>query len=185
MNSATAARAFLRPTAAVGGPTTERDSPLACERWEPLGTTDPSTRERARVHSVHRCTVRDAQADLTPPRLAPDRESSAMGQWPKIIRVSLLADLDAPRKQRQTVGRVWQPLADEHGATVAESTVTDAVATMRRELVGARWMSGSPDPCPGAEAEVGFGELRALIGGIMANCSSSCSACRIRAGQFR
>jgi hypothetical protein len=35
----------------------------------------------------------------------------------------LLADRQAPRKQRHTGRRVWQRLVAEHGAVVAEITV--------------------------------------------------------------
>lgn len=128
-----------------------------------------SVRELARVHGVHRRTVRAALADSTPPpRKEPVRESPAMGPWLKIIRAWLVADLVAPRKQRHTARRVWQRLVDEHGATVAESTVTHAVAKIRRELVGTPVDVAVPQThAPGAEAEVDFGEFQALIGGIM------------------
>ena len=128
-----------------------------------------SVRELARVHGVHRRTVRAALADSTPPpRKEPVRESPAMGPWLKIIRAWLVADLQAPRKQRHTARRVWQRLVDEHGATVAESTVTHAVAKIRRELVGTPVDVAVPQThAPGAEAEVDFGEFQALIGGIM------------------
>jgi len=57
---------------------------------------------------------------------------------------------------------------DEHGATVAESTVTHAVAKIRRELIGTPADVAVPQThAPGAEAEVDFGEFQALIGGIM------------------
>lgn len=130
---------------------------------------DMSVRELARVHGVHRRTVRAALADSTPPpRKEPVRESPAMGPWLKIIRAWLVADLQAPRKQRHTARRVWQRLVDEHGATVAESTVTHAVAKIRRELVGTPVDVAVPQThAPGAEAEVDFGEFQALIGGIM------------------
>ena len=128
-----------------------------------------SVRELARVHGVHRRTVRAALADSTPPvRKVPDRVAPATGPWLTIIRAWLVADLDAPRKQRHTGRRVWQRLVDEHGATVAESTVTHAVAKIRRELIGTPADVAVPQThAPGAEAEVDFGEFQAMIGGIM------------------
>jgi len=130
---------------------------------------DVSVRELARVHGVHRRTVRAALADSTPPpRKAPVRVAPAVGPWLEIVRAWLVADLEAPRKQRHTARRVWQRLVDEHGATVAESTVTHAVARIRRELIGTPVNVAVPQThAPGAEAEVDFGEFQALIGGIM------------------
>ena len=46
----------------------------------------------------------------------------------------LLADRDAPRKQRHTGPRVWQRLVAEHGAVLAEITVSRYVTRRRREL---------------------------------------------------
>jgi hypothetical protein len=95
-----------------------------------------SVSDLARVHGVHRRTVRAALADSTPPpRKAPVRVALAVGPRLENIRAWLVADLDAPRKQRHTARRVWQGLVDEHGATAAESTVTHAVAKIRRELI--------------------------------------------------
>ena len=100
-----------------------------------------SVRELARVHRVHRRTVRTALTDSTPPpRKAPARVAPAIGPWLEIVRARLVADLDAPRKQRHTARRLWQRLVDEYGTTVAESTVCHAVAKIRRELIGPRSM---------------------------------------------
>ena len=46
----------------------------------------------------------------------------------------LMADRDAPRKQRHTAKRIWQRLVDEHGADVAESTVRQYVRARKRAL---------------------------------------------------
>ena len=43
-------------------------------------------------------------------------------------------DLRAPRKQRHTARRVWQRLAEEHGAQLAESTVRAMVAQLKEEI---------------------------------------------------
>ena len=42
--------------------------------------------------------------------------------------------VDVPRKQRHTARRVWQRLVAEHGATLAEVTVSRYVARRRVEL---------------------------------------------------
>jgi hypothetical protein len=46
----------------------------------------------------------------------------------------LLADRDVAPKQRHTARRVWQRLVAEHGAGVAEVTVSRYVARRRAEL---------------------------------------------------
>lgn len=74
----------------------------------------------------------------------------------------LLADKDAPRKQRHTARRVWQRLVAEHGATVSEVTVSRYVAARKRELGLDRVEVTIPQTHqPGAEAEVDFGEFYA------------------------
>ena len=52
----------------------------------------------------------------------------------QVIDGWLLADRDVPRKQRHTARRVWQRLVAEHGAGVAEVTVSRYVARRRVEL---------------------------------------------------
>jgi hypothetical protein len=81
-----------------------------------------SIRELAEKHRVHRRTVRQALASaIPPPRKAyPPRPRSAIGAYAAVIDGWLLADRDAPRKQRHTARRVWQRLVAEHGAVLAE-----------------------------------------------------------------
>src|SRR5262249_30425911 len=85
----------------------------------------------------------------------------------EIIDSWLLDDLAVPRKQRHTARRVWQRLVAEHGATLAEVTVSRYVARRRIEL-GLDPVEG---PVPqthetGAGAEVEFGEFSATIAGV-------------------
>jgi len=72
-----------------------------------------SIRALADLHRVHRRVVRQALASPVPPaRAVPVRESPQMGPWVVTIRGWLVADLDAPVKQRHTARRVWQRLVD-------------------------------------------------------------------------
>lgn len=49
------------------------------------------------------------------------------GRLRELIDAWLVADLEAPRKQRHTAKRIWRRLVDEHGAQVAETAVRDYV----------------------------------------------------------
>ncbi|SDI84954.1 Transposase [Arthrobacter subterraneus] len=127
-----------------------------------------SIRELSRVHRVHRRTVREALACAEPPaRKTPVRESPVLGPWKEIITGWLKEDLTAPVKQRHTGRRVWQRLVEEHGAQIAESTVTHAVSRIRKELaVAVADVAVHQTHAAGAEAEVDFGEFWAVIAGI-------------------
>src|SRR5712691_9226338 len=126
-----------------------------------------SIRELARRHGVHRRAVRQAlAAALPPPRKTPERRPAPkLGPYRGLIDGWLLADREAPRKQRHTAKRIWQRLVDEHGADVAETTVRDYVRRRRREL-------GEPGEAfvpqvhePGIEAEVDWGEAEIVLAG--------------------
>ncbi|MGH3594225.1 MAG: hypothetical protein ACRDRF_24805, partial [Pseudonocardiaceae bacterium] len=68
----------------------------------------------------------------------------------------LIADREVPRKQRHTARRIWQRLVAEHGAALAEVTVSRYVARRRLELGldGVEVMVPQTHP-PGAEALCG------------------------------
>ena len=71
------------------------------------------------------------------------------------------------RKQRHTARRVWQRLVAEHGATLAEVTVSRHVARRKAELGLDRVEVAVPQTHPaGAEAEVDFGEFYATVAGV-------------------
>ena len=94
-----------------------------------------SIRQLAVKYRVHRRTVRAALVDaVPPPRKAAEREAVAFGPYEPVVRSWLIADLDAPRKQRHTARRVWQRLLEEHDAQVAESTIRPHVARLKVEV---------------------------------------------------
>ncbi len=129
-----------------------------------------SIRELAERYRVHRRTVRQALASaLPPPRKAyPRRPRPAIDPYSEVIDSWLLADRDMPRKQRHTARRVWQRLVAEHGATLAEVTVSRYVTARRAELGLHRVEVAVPQAHrPGAEAEVDFGEFAATIAGVL------------------
>lgn len=131
---------------------------------------DSSIRELAEKHGVHRRTVRQALASAVPPprKVYSRRPRPAVDAYAAVIDGWLLADRDAPRKQRHTARRIWQRLVAEHGASLAEVTVSRYVARRRAELGLDRVEVAVPQArLPGAEAEVDFGEFHASIAGTM------------------
>jgi len=129
-----------------------------------------SIRELARKHKVHRRVVRQALASATPPerRRSAPKSAPVMGPYEDTVRSWLIADKDAPKKQRHTARRVWTRLVAEEGAPVAESTVREAVRRIRAEIADPPAEAMVPQVHElGQEAEVDFGELWARIAGVM------------------
>jgi transposase len=135
-------------------------------------------RALARKYDVHRRTVRQAISSPVPPdrkvpvRAAPVRE--AVAGW---IDEMLAEDLAAPRKQRHTARRIFERLADEHGAQVSYSYVAKYVAGRRPEIAaedrgqGAGLAGFVPQVRePGAEAEVDFGDVTVELAGQLTRC---------------
>ena len=128
-----------------------------------------SIRGLAARHGVHRRTVKQALASPVPPtkRSPVDRPAPKLGPYRAVIDEWLLADRDAPVKQRHTAKRIWRRLVDEHGAVVAEVTVRQYVRLRKREL---GWPVGEvfvPQVhAPGVEAEVDWGEALVVLGGV-------------------
>jgi transposase len=135
-----------------------------------------SIRELARRHGVHRRTVRQALASADPPpRKTPERVAPMLGPYREAIDAMLVADLDAPRKQRHTARRVHARLLDEHEAVVSYSTVRDYVRRRRPEIAveHGKVAPGAMVPqehAPGAEAEVDFGEVWVVLDGVKTKC---------------
>ena len=135
-----------------------------------------SIRELARRHGVHRRTVRHALASAEPaPRKAPTRSAPRLDPFKDAIDGMLRADLDAPRKQRHTATRILARLVDEHAATgLSYSTVRDYVRVRRAQidLEGGRRLEAfiAQHHGPGEEAEVDFGEVWVVLGGVRTKC---------------
>ncbi|MHB1490844.1 MAG: IS21 family transposase [Cellulomonas sp.] len=127
-----------------------------------------SIRELSQAHHVHRRTVRQALASAVPPprKVYSRRPMPAIDPFVEVIDSWLLADREVPPKQRHTARRVWQRLVAEHGASLAEVTVSRYVARRRVELGLDKVVVAVPQTHPpGAEGEVDFGEFYATIDG--------------------
>jgi transposase len=127
-----------------------------------------SIRALAERHGVHRRAVREALASPLPsPRKRPEgRPAPKLGAYRELIDEWLIADLDAPRKQRHTAHRVWERLGEEHGAEVSERAVRKWVAHRRRELGEAPAGMVPLVHDPGVEAEVDWGEAVVILRGV-------------------
>jgi transposase len=149
-----------------------------------------SIRALAERHGVHRRTVRQALASpLPPPRKRPERRPApALGPHRETIDAWLIADREAPPKQRHTAHRIYERLIDEHGAEVSERQVRRYVRERRAELgvlVDEAFVPLVHDPA--AEAEVDWGQAEVCLGGeqrkvhlfLMRSCFSG--ACFVQA----
>lgn len=78
----------------------------------------------------------------------------------------LRADLDAPRRQRLTVKRIFDRLLDEHGAEAVTDPMVRAYVADRRPQIAVEAGRGVVHAFipqfhrPGAEAEVDFGDVK-------------------------
>jgi hypothetical protein len=77
-----------------------------------------SGRAIEKKYRVGRRTIVKALSSAWPePRGAPSPRASKLDPFKPVIDEILKADLDAPRKQRHTVTRIWHRLMDEHQMT--------------------------------------------------------------------
>jgi transposase len=89
-----------------------------------------------------------------------------LGPYLEIIDGWLLADQDAPKKQRHSAHRVYDRLVEEYGFRGSESTVRHYVRQAKLRLgINAQAVFIPLEPDVGREAEVDWGSARAFING--------------------
>lgn len=99
-----------------------------------------------------------------PRKQLPPRKTRLDAFKPAIDQM-LQADLDAPRKQRHTVKRIFDRLLDEHGAVEVTYPMVRAYVAVRRPQIRIEAGRGPLNAfipqthMPGAEAEVDFGDV--------------------------
>ncbi|RDI65719.1 transposase [Nocardia pseudobrasiliensis] len=117
-------------------------------------------------------TVRAAVDGVWPAEHKPyPRRGSKLDPFKPVVDEILRADLDAPRKQRHTIKRIYQRLIDEHGMTdVAYQTLRDYVAVRKPKIRieagrGPAQVFIPQSHRPGEEAEVDFGDVTVRLRG--------------------
>lgn len=128
-------------------------------------------------YRVGRRMVSAAMASaLPPPRKEMPPRGSKLDPFKPAIDEILRADLDAPRKQRHTVRRIYHRLLDEHGMAdisyqVVRTYVADRKPKIRAEAGRGPVKVFFPQTHrPGAEAEVDFGEVAINLRGELVTC---------------
>jgi transposase len=136
-----------------------------------------SVRALAREHQVSRRTVRSALASAWPqPRKALPSRPSKLDEFKPIIDGILLTDLDAPRKQRHTVKRIYDRLIAEQGMRDVSYSVVRAYVAERKPKIRVEAGRGPVNVSfpqthrPGAEAEVDFGGVAVNLRGELVTC---------------
>jgi len=136
-----------------------------------------SVRALARKYQVSRRTVRSALSSAWPaPRKPLPPRPSKLDAFKPVIDDILRADLDAPRKQRHTVKRIYDRLIAEHDMhdvsyAVVRAYVADRKPTIRVEAGRGPVNVFFPQTHrPGAEAEVDFGEVAINLRGELVTC---------------
>ena len=140
-----------------------------------------SARAIERKHGVGRRTIVKAMSSAWPgPRKELPPRPSKLDPFKPVIDEILKADLDAPRKQRHTVTRIWHRLMDEHQMADVSYPVVRAYVAERKPQIRAKAGRGPAEVFvpqshrPGDEAEVDFGEVVVRLAGQDAGCFLFC-----------
>jgi transposase len=140
-----------------------------------------SGRAIEKKYRVGRRTVAKALSSAWPePRKPLPPRASKLDPFKPAIDGMLKADLDAPRKQRHTITRIYRRLIDEHGMENVSYPVVRAYVAGRKPQIRAeagRGPAGVFVPQshrPGEEAEADFGEVVVRLAGEDVSCFLFC-----------
>ena len=132
-------------------------------------------------YRVGRRTVVGALASAWPePRKRLPPRVSKLDPFKPAIDEILKADLDAPRKQRHTITRIYRRLIDEHGMTDVSYPVVRAHVAERKPQIRVEAGRGPAEVFipqthrPGDEAEVDFGDVVVRLAGQDVRCVLFC-----------
>ncbi|MER6470960.1 IS21 family transposase [Streptomyces collinus] len=133
-------------------------------------------REIERKYNVSWRTVRRAVDSVWPePRKKLPPRPTALDPYKAVIDEILRADMDAPRKQRHTVTRLFHRLVEEHSADVSYQMVRRYVADRKPRIL----VESGKAPLeafvpqthqPGMEAEVDFGDVSVRLADELVTC---------------
>ncbi|MER6693576.1 IS21 family transposase [Streptomyces minutiscleroticus] len=136
-----------------------------------------SSRALQRKYGVGFLTVQKALTSAWPePRKKLPPRPTRLDPYKPLIDEMLRADLDAPRKQRHTVKRIFERLLDEHGADEISYQMVRGYVADRREEIRVQAGRGVMEAFvpqthkPGAEAEVDFGDVTVRLAGELVTC---------------
>jgi hypothetical protein len=140
-----------------------------------------SGRAIEKKYRVGRRTIVRALASAWPePRRQLPPRASKLDPFKPVIDEILKADLDAPRKQRHTITRIYHRLMDEHAMEDVSYPVVRAYVAERKPQVRAEAGRGPAEVFvpqshrPGDEAEVDFGEVVVRLAGADVGCFLFC-----------
>jgi len=136
-----------------------------------------SSRALESKYRVGRRTVTAALASAWPtPRKPLPPRASKLDPFKPIVDEILRTDLDAPKKQRHTIKRIYGRLIDEHGMADVSYPVVRAYVAVRGPQIRTEAGRGPVNVFvpqvhrPGAEAEVDFGEVVVNLRGEPVTC---------------
>ncbi|MFI5877684.1 IS21 family transposase [Streptomyces sp. NPDC051445] len=133
-------------------------------------------REIERKYNVSWRTVRKAVDSVWPqPRKQLPPRPTALDLHKPLVDEMLRTDLDAPRKQRHTITRIFHRLVEEHAADVSYQMVRRYVSDRKPQIL----IESGKAPVeafvpqthqPGMEAEVDFGDVTIRLAGELVTC---------------
>jgi transposase len=140
-----------------------------------------SGRALEKKYQVGRRTIVKALASAWPePRKDMVPRGSRLDRFKPAIDEMLKADLDAPRKQRHAITRIYRRLVDEHGMDDVSYPVVRRYVAVRKPEIRAEAGRGPAEVFlrqshrPGDEAEVDFGEVVVRLAGTEVRCFLFC-----------